>query len=102
MDLLAPDAVVRLRAALQEVGFTYDAVAALLGSTAHAALSRNETTPGMRATAGGSPLATLTRLWPLQATVSVADAERALPGLVDALCVGGLLERSVGEVRARL
>ncbi len=102
VDLLAPDAVARLRAALAEVGFRYEAVASLLGPTAHAALSRNETTPGLRASADGSPLATLTRLWPLQATVAAADAERALPGLVDPLCVAGLLERSLSEVRARV
>lgn len=32
----------------------------------------------------------------------VADAERALPGLVDALCTAAVLDRSGGEVRARL
>ncbi|QNN54971.1 methyltransferase [Nocardioides mesophilus] len=100
--MLAPDVVRRLAEALRAAGFGYDAVAGLLGPVAHAALSRNETTPGLRATTGGSPLATLTRLWPLQATVAVADAERALPGLVDDLCRAGLLERSVGEVRARV
>jgi hypothetical protein len=68
---------------------------------AHAALHRNETTPGLRRTAGGSALETLTRLWVLQATVSVDAVERALPGLVDQLCVGGILERSVSQVAAR-
>ena len=57
-----------LRAALARAGFTYDGVAAALGTTAHTALSRNETTPGLRATTGGSPVETLTRLWLLQAT----------------------------------
>jgi hypothetical protein len=102
MDLLAALDVSRLRAALAEAGYRYDAVADRLGPTAHAALSRNETAPGLRATTDGSPLSTLIRLWPLQAVVSVEDAERALPGIVDALCVAGVLERSVGEVRARL
>ena len=102
MDLLSPDVVARLRSALEDVGFTYDAVAGLLGPTAHAALSRNETTPGLRATTDGSPLSTLTRLWPLQAPVAVAEAERALPGLVDPLCVAGVLERTLGEVRSRI
>ncbi|HEX4976240.1 MAG TPA: methyltransferase, partial [Nocardioides sp.] len=101
MDLPA-DVVTRLRDALRRTGFTYDAVAAVLGPVAHAALSRNETTPGLRATRDGSPLSTLTRLFLLQAPVPVADVERALPDLLDALCVAGLLERSVGEVRARL
>ena len=40
------DLPARLREALQRAGFTYDAVAELLGPLAHAALSRNETTPG--------------------------------------------------------
>lgn len=101
-DLLSPDLVDRLRAALDEADFTVDAVAALLGPVAHAALFRNETTPGLRATGGESPLETLTRLFPLQAAVGIEQAEAALPGLVDPLCVAGLLERSVGSVRARM
>ena len=71
----------RLRDALTTAGYTYDGVAALLGPTAHAALSRNETTPGLRATGDGSPLATLTRLWLLQAPVeeeaAASEAEDA-------------------------
>jgi methylase of polypeptide subunit release factors len=77
-------------------------VAGLLGPTAHLALSRNETTPGLRLTAGGSVLETLVRLWPLQAAVSRSAADRALPGLVEPLTVAGLLELSGGEVRARV
>ncbi len=102
MDLLSADLVTRLRDALDAAGFSYDGVAGVLGPLGHAALSRNETTPGLRATGGGSPLETLTRLWPLQASVEVAEAEAALPGLVDPLCVAGILERSVGSVRARV
>ncbi len=102
MELLTADLVARLRDALRAAGFTYQGVADLLGPVAHAALSRNETTPGIRASTGGSPLETLTRLWPLQASVDLDSAESALPGLVDPLCVAGLLERSVGSVRARL
>lgn len=101
MDLPA-DVVARLRDALHAAPFTYDAVAAALGPMAHAALSRNETTPGLRATRDRSPLSSLTRLFLLQTPVPAADVEVALPGLLDALCVAGLLERSVGEVRARL
>ncbi|WP_109507872.1 DUF7059 domain-containing protein [Nocardioides speluncae] len=91
-----------LRAALTAADFTYDAVVALLGEAGHAALSRNETTPGLRRTTGGSPLETLTRLFLLQAPVSQAAAEAALPGLVERLCAEGLLVQSVGEVAARL
>jgi methylase of polypeptide subunit release factors len=102
VELLSLTLVPRLRTALVAAGFTYQGVADLLGPLAHAALSRNETTPGIRVTGGGTPLETLTRLWPLQASVDLADAESALPGLVDPLCVAGLLERSVGSVRARV
>ena len=92
----------RLRAALVGAGFTYDGVAAALGTTAHTALSRNETLPGLRATTGGTPVDTLARLWLLQATVPVTKVEEALPGLLDPLCTAGMLERSVGEVQARV
>ena len=102
VDPLTPDVVSRLRDALRSAGYAYDGVAGLLGPTAHAALSRNETTPGLRATRGGSPLETLVRLWLLQAPVSVQAAERALPGLVDGLCSADLLARDGDEVRARV
>ncbi len=102
MDLLPLAVVARLRAALLAGGYGYDGVAALLGPTAHAALSRNETTPGLRATAGGSPLETMVRLWLLQAPVPREHADRALPGLVEPLEAAGLLETSAGETRARV
>ncbi len=92
----------RLRDGLVGAGFTHDGVAAVLGTTGHAALSRNETVPGLRATNGDSPVETLTRLWLLQAPVPASAVERALPGLLDPLCTAGLLERSVAEVRARV
>jgi hypothetical protein len=100
--LLPASVVSRLRDALAAADFTVGSVADLIGTEAHAALGRNETTPALRRTADGSSLAALTRLWLLQAPVPVDDVERALPGLVDSLCVAGLLERSVGEVRAVL
>lgn len=92
----------RVRDALLAAGYTYDGVADLLGTTAHAALARNETTPGLRRTSGGSPLETLVRIFLLQTRVTVQQADRALPGLLDELCVDGILERSVGEVVARV
>jgi SAM-dependent methyltransferase len=92
----------QLRAALVAAGFTYDGVAGVLGGQAHEALSRNETTPGLRRTRGGSPLETLTRMFLLQTPVELAAAERALPGLLDRLSARGLVEQSVGEVAARL
>ena len=96
-DLAGP-----LRAALLAADFTYDAVADLLGAEAHAALSRNETTPGFRRTTDAGPLATLIRLFLLQRPVPVAEAERALPGLVERFAAEGMLAQSVGEVAARL
>lgn len=106
---MSPDAAAPLREALLDADFTYDAVSDLLGSEAHAALSRNETTPAWRRTAGGGRLATLVRLFLLQRPVPRADADAALPGLVDRLAGGpgggpgaGLLELSGGEVVARL
>jgi methylase of polypeptide subunit release factors len=94
--------IARLRDALTAADYTFEGVSDLLGPTAHAALGRNETTPGRRATTGGSPLETLTRLWLLQTPVPLEAAEAALPDLVDALCAEGILERSVAEVAARV
>ena len=90
-----------LREALLAADFTYDRVAERLGERAHTALGRNETLPALRRTTSGDPLDALTRLFLLQAPVERADAERALPGLVDRLCNAGLLVQSVGEVAAR-
>ncbi len=92
----------RLREALLTAGYTHDAVVECLGPLAHAALGRNETTPGLRATGGDSPLETLTRLFLLQAAVDAAAAERALPGLLPELTGLGMLAREGGDVRARL
>jgi hypothetical protein len=98
-----PDLPLRLRAALVDADFTVDAVRELLGEVADAALLRNETTPALRRTATDRrPLATLTRLFLLQTTVAADQAEAALPGLVDRLVAEGVLDRSVGEVAARL
>jgi methylase of polypeptide subunit release factors len=97
-----PDLTLRLRDALVAADYTVDAVSDLLGTTAHAALGRSETTPGLRATDGGSPIETLTRLWLLQTTAAVEAVDRALPGLLDDLCDAGILERSAHEVAARV
>jgi len=96
------DLPARLRSALVASGFTYPAVAELLGPRAHEALGRNETTPARRRTTRGSALETLVRLFLLQTPVPIDAAERALPGLVDRLAAEGILERTVGEVAARL
>lgn len=87
---------------LREVGFTVDEVADLLGVRAHAALGRNETTPGELVTRGGSPLETLTRLFLLQRSVTREHADAALPGLVDRLVTDGVLSVTGDGVRAAL
>jgi hypothetical protein len=99
---VSSDLPARLREALVTSGFTYAAVADLLGPRAHEALGRNETTPAFRRTTGGSPLETLVRLFLLQRPVPLTAAEEALPGLVDRMAAEGIVERSVGEVAARL
>jgi hypothetical protein len=93
-----PAVVDALRRALVAADYTVGAVSDLLGDDAHRALLRNETTPARRATADGSPLSTLTRLFALQLPVEARAAEAALP--VDALVGVGLVERSADEVRA--
>lgn len=79
MTAPAPDDVARLREALLAADYTADAVPALLGPVAHAALARQETVPARRATAAGSPLETLVRLFLLQLPVPRAQAAAALP-----------------------
>ena len=92
----------RLRDALASADYTVDAVDDLLAESARAALGRHETTPALRRTADASPLATLVRLFLLQAPVRRTDAERALPGLVDSLATEGMVLASADEVRATL
>lgn len=95
--------VARLREVVD--GFTVDAVHAMLGDAAWRALARGETTPGLRATSDGSTLATLVRLFQLQADVPIAAARAAL-GVAwpDALALGlvvtdGSLARAALDVR---
>lgn len=93
-----PAQISRLRSALD--GFTVDAVLETLGIEAWRALSRNETTPGLRATTDGSRLSTLIRLFPLQASVSRAAAEHVFGDLLGVLIAGEILARDGDEVRA--
>ena len=92
----------RLAGSLTEAGYTVDGVAERLGAVAHGALSRNETVAALRATRSGDALDTVIRLWPLQRAVDADAVERALPGLVPALCEGGLLRRDGDEISALL
>ncbi len=94
------DAIARLRAVID--GFTVDAVHEMLGTPAWRALARNETAPGLRATSDGSPLATLVRLFQLQATVPRAAAEAAFGDAWPAARELGLVEVDGDEARALL
>ncbi|HEY3527951.1 MAG TPA: methyltransferase [Nocardioides sp.] len=97
-----PGLAPRLRAALTSADYTVDAVDDLLGDSARAALQRHETTPALRRTTDRSPLATLVRMFLLQAPVDRADADRALPGLVEPLSRQGMLLATTDQVRAAL
>jgi len=83
-------------------GFTVDAVHGVLGDDAWRALARSETVPGLRATADGSALSTLIRLFQLQAPVPLAAAERAFGAAWPAAQELGLVEADGDEVRALL
>ena len=100
--MLTSDSVARLRDALNAADFTVGTIGQLIGDEAQRALLRNQSTPARRRTMDGSTLSTLTRLFSLQTPVSREEADRALPGLVDAMCVAGMLEGSIGEVHARV
>ncbi|RKS79780.1 methyltransferase family protein [Actinomadura pelletieri DSM 43383] len=86
----------RVRDLLLDAGYTVAGVRELLGPVAGGALARDEIVPALRATRGGSPLETLTRLFWLQVPVDAS----AIP-MADLVAVG-LAETSGGEARARL
>ncbi|MFH7322625.1 methyltransferase [Aeromicrobium sp. JJY06] len=97
--MATPD-VGRLREAID--GFTVDAVHGVLGDAAWRALARNETVPGLRATADGSTLSTLIRLFQLQAAVPRASAEAAFGDAWETALALGLVELDGDEARALL
>src|SRR5690606_39029148 len=72
-------------------GFTADAVLDVLGLPAWRALARNETTPGLLATQGGSRIEVLTRLFSLQGSVDLATAQRVFGDLLDPLLEARIL-----------
>ena len=96
-----PEAIERLRTALEKAQYTVDGCLEAMGATAYAALGRNESVAASYAVAGDdSPVATLTKLFVLQEDVDRAAAEAALP-LAEAI-TGGLLaeDRTDSTVRA--
>jgi methylase of polypeptide subunit release factors len=97
--IIANDTAQRLRDSLAQHEYTVSGVRNALGQRAAAALDRNETTPALVALdADESPLATLTKLWPLQAPVTRTAASATLP--LDALLAAGVLVAAGDEVRA--
>lgn len=101
LDLLP--VVPALRACLLRVGYDADAVLALLGEPAHAALGRGEAVPARRASAAGGELGTLVRLFLLADTCGPDELATALAPLpvADGLAAG-LLEADGPRVRTAL
>ena len=96
-----PDLVARLRTDLETAPYTVEAVDALLGPLAQAALGREQALPAQRVTADvGTPLATLVRLFGLGDAVDAEDLERALPtlGIGGATALGLVREQGPGVV----
>ncbi|QGN58416.1 class I SAM-dependent methyltransferase [Nostocoides sp. HKS02] len=96
-----PDLVARLRTDLERAPYTVEAVDALLGPLAQAALGREQALPAQRVTADvGTPLATLVRLFGLGDAVDAEDLERALPtlGISGATALGLVREQGPGVV----
>jgi SAM-dependent methyltransferase len=87
----------RLRLDLRAARFTVDALGALWGSEADAALERGNRLPAVRALAADAgPLATLATLFVLGMPVTVEAAAAALP----ATTLAGAVELGLGEVRS--
>ncbi|MDP9027217.1 MAG: class I SAM-dependent methyltransferase [Actinomycetota bacterium] len=86
----------RLRADLTAARYTVDALGALWGGEADAALERGNRLPALRALAGDTgPRATLANLFMLGMPVAVSAAEDALPGIT----LSGARELGLCEVR---
>ncbi|WP_018684708.1 DUF7059 domain-containing protein [Actinokineospora enzanensis] len=93
----------RLRDTLREIGYDADGVVAALGDQAHAALGRGEPEPARRATADGSSLATLIRLFLVGDAVPADRVRRALSGAVlDEAAAIGLVALDGDTARAGL
>lgn len=77
MTQLSTVDIARLREALLAAAYHVEPVHALLGTQAHSALARGERVPALRATEGGSPLATLVRLFLIGADCGEPEVRRA-------------------------
>lgn len=94
------DGIGLLRAALVDAGYTADAVRESLATEAAAGRDSAELPLYLHMLEGGGTLATLIKLFLLDLEVTAADAEEALPELVDRLCEMGVVERRGDAVKA--
>ena len=100
MDL---DFVARLGDDLRAAGYDTEGVLGLLGDSAHRALARGEKVPALRATADGSTVSTLIRLFLLGGAVSGRGLAAALPTAgVAAAVANGVVEADGEDLRAGL
>ncbi|HTK61999.1 MAG TPA: methyltransferase [Pseudonocardia sp.] len=100
---LTPSVCAGLRTAFQRAGFDVDGVPALLGPSAHAALSRDEPVPARMASADAGPLGTLIRLFLLGDTEpEAAVAEALAPVEVGDAVAAKLLRAAPGGLAAAL
>lgn len=92
-----------LRTAFRRTGYLADAVLALLGADAHAALGRGESVPARLASAGGGQLGVLVRLFLLGDTCARDEVMAALhPLALPDSMAAGLLEAHGDGVRTAL
>ena len=94
------EGIALLRAALLEGGYTPDAVREALATEVAAGRDSAELPLYLHMLEGGGALAALTKLFLLDIEVSAAEAEEALPGLVDRLAGMRVLERRGDAVKA--
>lgn len=98
---LDPADVERVRGCLTDAGYTADGVRALLGRSAHDALTRGEPEPAARATRDGGELGTLVRLFLLDGCEPEPAVTAAL-GDLDPLLAGRVLRRTPDGIVAGL
>ncbi|WP_093340137.1 DUF7059 domain-containing protein [Pseudonocardia ammonioxydans] len=98
---LDPGPTERVRGCLLDAGYTPDGVRALLGRSAHDALTRGEPEPADRASRDGGELGTLVRLFLLEG-VEPEPAVTAALGDLDPLLEGRILRRTPDGIRAAL
>src|SRR5262245_13874332 len=101
--LLPADGIARLRDALARAGYTSSGIAAHIGPEATAAAKRNDLRGALAASAAGTPIDTLIRLYvcgQVEPDTAVAAAFAPLP--LDEALRAGLVERTPDGLRAGL